>query len=890
MENTNDNKHIKPVEILELEKIIRKSITPKSKHEYFSEDTLSTECLYVYENNITTLKLVNCNIQNLDFLKKFQQVEDLQLDDNLIRDITVLSTLVNLKSLGISDNLVQDISPLTKLLKLESLFVGNNPINNIELISEITSLTELFVHYLKLKDLNWIKKLTNLKFLYAEGNQIEEIEIIHKIQPRHLYLNKNLLKSIPKEISQHYNWLSKSESKVNHCYLNNNPLEFPPHSVIEQGSEVVKSYYQDAETYNHKALAEGRIIFIGDGGSGKTSIIDKVVHDTYTHGRPQTNGIKIEHINLQIPDTNDLAEFHIWDFGGQEIQHAVHKFFFAQGCLYVLVLDSRKEEDPEYWLQQIESLGGRARVLVVFNKQDENSIETVDRKYLKEKYPNIVDFYKTSCVTNAGIGEFKQALFANALALRSVVERFPVNWLNIKNAIQQYTSGAQHYLSMDVYKEICKQNNTTNENAQKLILRYLNTIGAVTWFGDDVHLNMLHVLQPKWITQGVYKIITAKTTANRYGQIQVSDFRELLQPINTDDYTYDESHYGFILSTMEKFKLCYTVDNKTLLIPSAFGKESKIEYSNYRGEYVRTYYLQFKHYMPLALIHRFITMTLGNVYDNNYWYTGIVLQDSKTDVLSLVHADKEAKRIYIRIKGQAPLGAWEHIRRLLAEATKDYAKIEYDEMVLLDEQTESSVSYADLLGHLAGNQPIYFDPKLKRRYNVGYLMGMFEDKKITIDKLKTQDVFKDDGRHRTVDTIPAFVLNILNNNSNQVSSSVNVQIDIDIDVNFVNQVSSEVAGDINYLLSIVDEQNKAMIDTLKELLQFANDAKEAKTSSDVVSKGWKRKLKNVIEGLGKSGETIKNIKDGGEVLGEIFKGIKELAHHFGIDNIQQLLP
>lgn len=890
MENINNDKHIKPIEILELEKELGVEIEGIYEDDFDSSDLHNFSEVYVYNENIIVLSIQYNQIVDLTFLKNFPYLQELYLNANTIKDISPIASLTNLEALNLQDNDIEDILPLANLQNLRSLTLLNNPIKNVYVIQNLKNLRILDLDDLDISDLSFIQNLYNLNLVFLSNNNVDDISHLTDKQIETLFLNNNNIKFISKEFAQNYALLNQSSEDSRVVVLENNPLEFPPYSVIEQGPYVLQSYYQDAETYNHKALAEGRIIFIGDGGSGKTSIIDKVVHDTYTHGRQQTNGIKIEHINLQIPDTNDLAEFHIWDFGGQEIQHAVHKFFFAQGCLYVLVLDSRKEEDPEYWLQQIESLGGRAPVLVVFNKQDENSIETVDRKYLKEKYPNIVDFYKTSCVTNAGIGEFKQALYANALALRSVVERFPVNWLNIKNAIQQYTSGAQHYLSMDVYKEICKQNNTANENAQKLILRYLNTIGAVTWFGDDVHLNMLHVLQPKWITQGVYKIITAKTTANRYGQIQVSDFRELLQPINSDDYTYDESHYGFILSTMEKFKLCYTVDNKTLLIPSAFGKEPKIEYSNYRGENVRTYYLQFKHYMPLALIHRFITMTLSNVYDNNYWYTGIVLQDSKTDVLSLVHADKEAKRIYIRIKGQAPLGAWEHIRRLLAEATKDYAKIEYDEMVMLDERLESSVSYADLLGHLAGNQPIYFDPKLKRRYNVGYLMGMFEDKKITIDKLKTQDVFKEDRIRHKVDTIPAFVLNILNNNSNQVSSSVNVQIDIDIDVNFVNQVSSEVAGDINYLLSIVDEQNKAMIDTLKELLQFTNDAKEAKTSSDVVSKGWKRKLKNVIEGLGKSGETIKNIKDGGEVLGEIFKGIKELAHHFGIDNIQQLLP
>jgi len=37
----------------------------------------------------------------------------------------------------------------------------------------------------------------------------------------------------------------------------------------------------------------------------------------------QTNGVKLEQLNLQhTEDQRDLI-FHVWDFGGQEIQHAV---------------------------------------------------------------------------------------------------------------------------------------------------------------------------------------------------------------------------------------------------------------------------------------------------------------------------------------------------------------------------------------------------------------------------------------------------------------------------------------------------------------------------------------------------------------------------------------
>ena len=95
---------------------------------------------------------------------------------------------------------------------------------------------------------------------------------------------------------------------------------------------------------------------------------------------------------------------------------------------------------------------------------------------MKEKYPNIVGFYNTSCKTGFGIEDFKASLEKEVVKLRTVSEQFPNNWLAIKNAIEEYTSGSQHFLTYEAYKEICKQNHLVSEDAQKLLLKYFNTI------------------------------------------------------------------------------------------------------------------------------------------------------------------------------------------------------------------------------------------------------------------------------------------------------------------------------------------------------------------------------------------------------------------------------
>lgn len=866
---------------------------------------------------ILSLTLFQCNIVDLTPISALKKLEHLDISSNLVEDISPLSQLLNVRTLYLGGNKIKDLTPLQDLKLLETLAIWDNPIDDVTALGRLTTLKRLYCPRIGISDLNFIKELKNLIFLHAGFNSISDISIIPSLdmlevavleenkisdvsplinleRPISLALSHNAIKHIPSGVGMKYmHLLDESmshgfhEAQESTLLLYENPLEFPPISVIQSGAETIKNYYETSDSFGHEPLSEGRVIVVGDGSAGKSSLIERVLYDTFEQGKTQTNGIKIDHWKLRHEDERELI-FHIWDFGGQEIQHAVHKFFFSEGCLYILVLDNRKEEEPEYWLQQIESLGGSAPVLVVFNKQDDNATEIADRKFLKEKYPNIVGFYNTSCKTGAGIAEFKKSLEMQVVRLRTVDEQFPNNWFNIKKSLEECTSGSQHYLNYDNYREICRKYNAENETTQKLLLKYFTTIGAVTWFGDTF-LNFLHVLSPAWITEGVYKIITSRKTSQLLGHINISDFKELLQPNNERDYTYEESHYGYILSMMKKFDLCYTPDDENLLLPSAFGKEPKLEYSEFRGEEVRTYILQFKDYMPIALIHRFIAKKISDAYDKNYWYSGIVIEDSKSSSLAMVQADKEAKRVYVRIKGDSKLGMWEHIRREFDDIASSYANINYSELVALDEKTDSTVDYEDLMSYIQAGKPVFFHPKLKRDFNVGYLMGLFERKEDTIDKLKKGELFDFQPLHEKGEHLINLAVNILNQNSSTVSNQNSNQISIDINIELVNNISTSIKGDSNYLLNELGTSNQALRDALQKVIQFADDAKAARSSDDIKEKGWGRRLKNIIATMSSASEQVKNIQDGGEVIKSIFHGLKDLASEFNLQDIQELI-
>ncbi|MCP4146960.1 MAG: serine/threonine protein kinase, partial [bacterium] len=109
-----------------------------------------------------------------------------------------------------------------------------------------------------------------------------------------------------------------------------------------------------------------------------------------------------------------------------------HQFFLSKRSLYILVLDGRKEEDPEYWLKHIETFGGDSPVLVAINKIDEHPGFDVNRKFLRAKYPFIKGFFRLSCKTKEGIDSFFKHLRSQMDAVEHLKNLWPQSWFNVK--------------------------------------------------------------------------------------------------------------------------------------------------------------------------------------------------------------------------------------------------------------------------------------------------------------------------------------------------------------------------------------------------------------------------------------------------------------------------
>ena len=317
-----------------------------------------------------------------------------------------------------------------------------------------------------------IGRLIHLQMVELTSNQLTALpeSIGRLMQLRELYLNSNQLTALPESIGHlsqlqelrlDYNQLTalpESMEKLIHLeklFLHDNgALGISPEILgptWQQVKEEVKAanpaeilqYYFRSRAEATRALNEAKILLVGQGGVGKTSLVKRLVENTFDPEEPKTEGINITQwpIPAQGEGADGKIRLNIWDFGGQEIMHATHQFFLTKRSLYLLVLDARKGENEgnmHYWLRIIQSYGADSPVLVVINKNEPpNQIDLNETRLGKDYAPNVLGFFKTSCSKGTGIAELRAAIEEQVQRLEHVHDRVPVSYFRVKEELEE---------------------------------------------------------------------------------------------------------------------------------------------------------------------------------------------------------------------------------------------------------------------------------------------------------------------------------------------------------------------------------------------------------------------------------------------------------------------
>ncbi|MBT3314224.1 MAG: TIR domain-containing protein [Anaerolineae bacterium] len=614
----------------------------------------------------------------------------------------------NARRLNLSGLQLKKIPPeIRQLTSLISLSLSSNLLSVLPSeISQLSSLTSLNLSSNKFRVLpTEIGQLVNLQKLWVHDNQLNMLppEIGKLTNLKWLDVNNNKLRALPPEIRQLTNLSS--------LYLKSNAnLPIPP-EILEKNYDpaAILSAYDDAR----RPLHEAKAILVGQGSVGKTSLVKRIVEDDFNEQESKTEGIKISKWKVKGEEDNKIS-LNIWDFGGQEIMHATHQFFLTKRSLYVLVLDSRisqEENRLEYWLKIIQSFGGDAPIILVGNKIDQQPLD-IDIRGLQKKYPQIKAILETSCADGSGIEELRAKIAKEIAQLPHINDELPAKWFNIKDALAERDD---NYLPYNDYIKICEEHDVSDETSQRTLIGFLHDLGTMLHFQDDLRLSELGVLNPQWVTNGVYKILNSHTLFHNKGILQLKDLSEILP---ADEYP--RNRHPFIIDMMEKFELCFGFDGKggRYLIPDLLPK-SEPDTGDWAGS------LQFQfHYpvLPSSIISRFIVRMNPFISKNTVWRAGVVLNLEGSR--ALVKADIEDRCIYISVQNGNPRLALSAIRNQLKSIHKTISGLEASEKVPVPGHPEvPPLDYEHLVTLENLGEETYIPEGLGERINVRDLLN-----------------------------------------------------------------------------------------------------------------------------------------------------------------------
>jgi GTPase SAR1 family protein len=362
----------------------------------------------------------------------------------------------------------------------------------------------------------------------------------------------------------------------------------------------------------------------------------------------------------------------LWDFGGQEIYKATHRFFLSKRSLYALVADSRNEDtDFNYWLHIVEMFGVDSALLIVLNEKHKRERD-FDNTAMQKRFTNIsqvltVDF---SDDDHTRLNKLRSAAKYFVTQLPHIGSPVPAIWTVVRKELENCT---EHMLNAQDYLNICAKNGITKHQDALVLSQYFHDIGVFLHFQDDPLLNKTIFLNPNWVTKAVYKILDHELLIQKKGRFNKGDAREIwCEP----EYTLviDE-----LLRLMQIFFLIYEIDQSgEYIIPERLSPTQP----KYHWDDESNLFLQYAydHFMPKGLMSQFTVQMHIYIRNHDYvWRRGVILERDNTTAEIIETYD--AKAIKIRISGQNRREFMTIITEKLDQINSQYEKMKVDKLI-----------------------------------------------------------------------------------------------------------------------------------------------------------------------------------------------------------------
>jgi len=641
-------------------------------------------------SNLVSLELIDYQLSDISFIKELKNLSVLHLNNTRISDISPLSELTGLTVLSLNNNQIPDISPLSELKQLVRLNMVSSLVTDISPLSELRQLTYVNLNNNLISDISPVGGLKELTSLSLNDNKISDISPVCELKHlKELYLINNRISSLPSALVGSINFIDiivdENIFSNTGVYLSGNPLEDPPLEIIKQGREALLRYYERKETQAFSEIKEAKLIIVGDGAAGKTSLIKRLEDPgaELPKADERTRGIDVTNWEFE---KNFTA--HIWDFGGQDVYYPVHRFFITENAVFALLATTRVEQHNfEYWIPTIYQFGGNSPILIGQTCHDGIRASWNELGiYIGNPLFNIIkngarDFFPINLIANnTGLDEIKREIIHQIKTLPHCNKSIPTSWIKVREELKNQNLFCINYSGFrDICKTVDSRSFRTDEDFYDCC-RFLHDIGSIFWYHKNEMLKEWVVLRPEWAVEAVYKIIDDEEIKSRLGYIYPNDFKRLWLGGHFSD------HHHVLKEMLREFKIAFPKkhDKGSFILPALLESMPKEKDWN-EGPHITIEYEYT--FMPRAIVNQlsaelseYILMDETGSRKENVWNNAVVLMYE--DVTKcLVKEDFYNRRITIRASGRDARGLAMIVMRSLNNIEKAYKGVAHETLI-----------------------------------------------------------------------------------------------------------------------------------------------------------------------------------------------------------------